>query len=88
MDGIKEHLMENILNMENEQSKFIAYISEMEMRRIHILNRVGFLNEDIVTNGVKEKLTYKIIHMEIKVGFVETIQNKENADTIMPDTVG
>ena len=81
MDGIMEHVMDNILNIENEQSKVIAYISELEMRRIHLLNRVGSLNEDIVTNGVKEKLTNKIIHMEIKVGFVETFQTKGFKET-------
>ena len=52
----------HILNIENEHSKVMAYISELEMRRIYLLNRVASLNEDIVMKGVKEKLNNKIMH--------------------------
>ena len=71
MVEIVENIVDTILNIENEQSKVLSYISELEKRRTHLLTHLGSLNEDILTNGAKTRLANKINPMEMKVSFVE-----------------
>ena len=74
MVEIVENLVDTILNIENEQSKVLVYISELENRRKHLLNQLGYLNEDILTNGNKKKITNKIIQMGMKVSYVKSTE--------------
>ena len=76
MVDIVENVIDTILNIENEQSKVLAYISELENRRKHLLGYLGCLNEDILTNGAKKKLHNKVVQMEMKVSFVESTENQ------------
>ena len=65
-----EQVIDSILSIENEQSKVLAYVSELEMRRKQLQNQLGSI-EDVLTNGAKIKLYNKIMQMEMKISFVE-----------------
>ena len=54
-------VVDEILGIEDEQSKVLEYLSGLEMRRKYLLAQVGFLNEDFLTNGAKEKVVNKSI---------------------------
>ena len=60
-----EQVIDSILSIENEQSKVLAYVSELEMRRKQLQNQLGSI-EDVLTNGAKMKLYNKIMQMEMK----------------------
>ena len=70
-------VVDEILGIEDEQSKVLEYLSGLEMRRKYLLAQVGFLNEDVLTNRAKEKLVNKILRMEMKVSFTE-LTHKQN----------
>ena len=65
-----EQVIDSILSIENEQSKVLAYVSELEMRRKQLQNQLGSI-EDVLTNGAKMKLYNKIMQMEMKISFVK-----------------
>ena len=81
MVEIVENIVDTIFHLENEQSKVLAYLSELEGRRKHLLRHLESLNEDILTDSAKKKLSNKIIQMEIKVSFVEFIEKQSVKDT-------
>ena len=47
----------------------------------NLLQHLESLNEDILTDSAKKKLSNKIIQMEIKVSFVESIEKQSVKDT-------
>ena len=65
-------VIDNILDLENEQAKVAAYVQELEWRRAKLHSFVGTLTEDILTEKAKEKLSNKVLQMEMVVSFVKS----------------
>ena len=81
MVEIVENIVDTIFHLEKEQSKVLAYMSELEERRKYLLGHLESLNEDILTDSAKKKLSNKIIQMEMKATFVESNEKQSLKDT-------
>ena len=76
------NIVDNILFIENEHSKILDYIANIENQRRNALLIVQSFSNEVFTSGSKEKLINKLVNLKFKVSrdIHEKVDNKEKRE--------